>query len=257
MKINIPLLFQFTCRFTHIQTTVRTDKFTSFTLASLHPCCSLFPTFARKCSSSLILSVVMHDTRLDNVARVEPSILPWKDRPWVAKTAVKTLIFRMRFWPKTAPKTRQTSAHPTRLDLKFRICRLRDPHRMKSTVIFHICSCACKSPECSVWAQPTCSLSSVSCPDRLDTSFMVDSSFSCRFLISFCSPSASLLTSDMARIRGNQSKLCSWLNTNDQAVTSLLRVLAVQMTVEQIIHAALFFVLKVPYCAKFSLLTSL
>lgn len=56
----------------------------------------------------------------------------------------------------------------------------------------------------------TCSLSSVSCPDRLATSLMVDSSFSCRFLISFCSPSPSLLTRDMARIRGNQSRLCSW-----------------------------------------------
>lgn len=58
-----------------------------------------------------------------------------------------------------------------------------------------------------VWC--TCSLSSVSCPDRFVTSLMVDSSFSCRFLISFCSPSPSLLTRDMARIRGNQSRLCS------------------------------------------------
>lgn len=65
---------------------------------------------------------------------------------------------------------------------------------------------------CSRWisGRPTCSFSSVSWPDRLDTSFMVDSSFSCRLLISFCSPSASLLTNDMARIRGNQSRLWSW-----------------------------------------------
>lgn len=67
-----------------------------------------------------------------------------------------------------------------------------------------------KMGKCMIYClRHTCSLSSVSCPDRLATSLMVDSSFSCRFLISFCSPSESLLTSDIARIRGNQSRLCS------------------------------------------------
>lgn len=56
----------------------------------------------------------------------------------------------------------------------------------------------------------TWSLSSDSWPERLVTSFMVDSNFSCKFLSSFCSPSESLLTSDMARIRGNQSRFLSW-----------------------------------------------
>lgn len=80
--------------------------------------------------------------------------------------------------------------------------------------VFELCRCFD-----SVWL--TCSLSSVSWPDRLDTSFMVDSSFSCRFLISFCSPSASLLTRDMARIRGNQSRLCSW--GNDKYMTRCMK----------------------------------
>lgn len=38
----------------------------------------------------------------------------------------------------------------------------------------------------------------------------VPSSFSCRERISFCSLSPSLLTRDMARIRGNQSRFFSW-----------------------------------------------
>lgn len=55
----------------------------------------------------------------------------------------------------------------------------------------------------------TCSLSSASWPDSCLTRLMVHSNFSCRFRISFCSLSPSLLTSDMARIRGNQSKFFS------------------------------------------------
>lgn len=61
----------------------------------------------------------------------------------------------------------------------------------------------------------TCSLSSVSWLVRLETSLIVDSSFSCKLRSSFCSPSPSLLTSDMALIRGNQSRLCSWMGVKE------------------------------------------
>lgn len=56
----------------------------------------------------------------------------------------------------------------------------------------------------------TCSFSSFSWEVRWDTSFIVELSLSWRFRISFCSPSPSLLTSDMARIRGNQSRFLFW-----------------------------------------------
>ena len=56
----------------------------------------------------------------------------------------------------------------------------------------------------------TCSLSSDSWPDSWDTRVTVLSSFSCRERISFCSLSPSLLTRDMALIRGNHSKFFSW-----------------------------------------------
>jgi hypothetical protein len=68
--------------------------------------------------------------------------------------------------------------------------------------------CRFQTPVPSEWL--TCSLSSDSWPDSCLTRLMVDSSFSCRLRISFCSLSPSLLTRDMARIRGNQSRFFSW-----------------------------------------------
>lgn len=56
----------------------------------------------------------------------------------------------------------------------------------------------------------TCSLSSESWPESRATRVTVLSSFSCRDLISFCSLSPSLLTRDMALMRGNHSKFFSW-----------------------------------------------
>lgn len=55
-----------------------------------------------------------------------------------------------------------------------------------------------------------CSFSSVSCVVRVNTTFMVDASLSCNILISFCSPSPSVTTRDIACIRGNQSRLLFW-----------------------------------------------
>lgn len=62
----------------------------------------------------------------------------------------------------------------------------------------------------------TCSFSSFSWEVRWDTSFMVVLSLSCRLRISFCSPSPSLLTRDMARIRGNQSRFLFWERGQDK-----------------------------------------
>lgn len=53
----------------------------------------------------------------------------------------------------------------------------------------------------------TCSFSSVSCVVRVVTTFIVAPSLSCNILISFCSPSPSVTTRDIACIRGNQSRL--------------------------------------------------
>lgn len=56
----------------------------------------------------------------------------------------------------------------------------------------------------------TCSLSSDSCADSCATRVTVSPSFSWRQRISFCSHSPSLLTRDMALMRGNHSKFFSW-----------------------------------------------
>lgn len=87
---------------------------------------------------------------------------------------------------------------------------LRDCHRDKHFIVYlnkHIKSA---QPHPFLFLIVTCSFSSFSCDVRWDTSFMVEFSLSCRHRISFCSPSPSLLTSDIARIRGNQSRFLFW-----------------------------------------------
>ena len=59
---------------------------------------------------------------------------------------------------------------------------------------------------------PTCSLRSCSCLDSVSTRRLVLSSCCCRLRNSFCSVSPSSAVSDIARIRGNQSRIFSYNN---------------------------------------------
>lgn len=56
---------------------------------------------------------------------------------------------------------------------------------------------------------------------RVVTTFIVDASLSCNILISFCSPSPSVTTRDIACIRGNQSRLLFWNRRWRSGVCSL------------------------------------
>lgn len=74
----------------------------------------------------------------------------------------------------------------------------------------------------------TCSLSSASWAESCATSVTVVSSFSCSERISFCSLSPSLLTRDMARIRGNQSRFFSCERENIDVKSNINQVKRVE-----------------------------